>query len=196
MEIKLENMRLKKLNFTQKIKGVAMSKNGIEFYYNVIDNPDELIEKINQYTWTKPENVKTEDRSNSVIYLQDKELQKDIFEIINKSINSFLETYRNLYFLPELTYFTIEALKYEPGEKYVMHYDDGSKHVSNRVTSCVIYLNDNYEGGEIEFANFDIKIKPIKNSMVLFPSNYPYMHIAHQVNSGVRYAINIFLEYK
>ena len=173
-----------------------MSKNGIEFYYDVIDNPDELIEKINQYTWTKPENVKTEDRSNSVIYLQDKELQKDIFEIINKSINSFLETYRNLYFLPELTYFTIEALKYEPGEKYVMHYDDGSKHVSNRVTSCVIYLNDNYEGGEIEFANFDIKIKPIKNSMVLFPSNYPYMHIAHQVNSGVRYAINIFLEYK
>ena len=80
-------MRLKKLNFTQKIKEVAMSKNGIEFYYNVINNPDELIEKINQYTWTKPENVKTEDRSNSVIYLQDKELQKDIEWIGNRFDN-------------------------------------------------------------------------------------------------------------
>jgi predicted 2-oxoglutarate/Fe(II)-dependent dioxygenase YbiX len=77
-----------------------------------------------------------------------------------------------------------------------MHYDDGSKHVSNIVTSCVIYLNDDYEGGEIEFCNFDIKVKPVKNSMVLFPSNYPYMHTAHQVHSGTRYAINIFLEYK
>jgi Rps23 Pro-64 3,4-dihydroxylase Tpa1-like proline 4-hydroxylase len=173
-----------------------MPKNGIEFYYDVIDNSDELIQKINQYTWTKPENVKIEDRSNSVIYFQDRELQKEIFEIIDKALDSSLGEYRDLYFLPELTYLTIEALKYEPGEKYVMHYDDGSKHVSHRVTSCVIYLNDDYEGGEIEFSNFDIKVKPVKNSMVLFPSNYPYMHIAHQVNSGTRYAINIFLEYK
>jgi Rps23 Pro-64 3,4-dihydroxylase Tpa1-like proline 4-hydroxylase len=173
-----------------------MPKNGIEFYYDVIDNSDELIQKINQYTWTKPENVKIEDRSNSVIYFQDRELQKEIFKIIDKALDSSLGEYRDLYFLPELTYLTIEALKYEPGEKYVMHYDDGSKHVSHRVTSCVIYLNDDYEGGEIEFSNFDIKVKPVKNSMVLFPSNYPYMHIAHQVNSGIRYAINIFLEYK
>ena len=173
-----------------------MNKNGIEFYYNVLNNSDLLIKEINKYEWTKPLNVKTEDRSNSVIYFQDKELQKEIFKIIDETLHRSLSAYRDLYFLPEITYLTIEALKYEPGEKYVMHYDDGSKHVSNRVTSCVIYLNDDYEGGEIEFCNFDIKVKPVKNSMVLFPSNYPYMHTAHQVHSGTRYAINIFLEYK
>jgi len=173
-----------------------MSKNGIEFYYDVLENPEMLIERINKYEWSKPANVKVEDRSNSVIYFNDKDKYEEIFNIVKNGIDKFLGQYRSMYYLPELTYFAIEALKYEPNQKYVMHYDDGSKHVSNRVTSCIIYLNDSYEGGEIEFFNFGIKEKPIRNSMVLFPSNYPYAHVAHKVISGTRYAINLFMEYK
>lgn len=173
-----------------------MSKNGIEFYYDVIDNPENLIDEINKYNWAKPGNVSFDDRSNSVIYFNDKDKHKVIFDIVDNGLQKFLNSYTNQYYLPKLTYGTIEALKYEPDQKYVMHYDNGSKHVSNRVTSCVIYLNDDYEGGEIEFVNFGIKTKPVKNSMVLFPSNYPYAHIAHRVLSGTRYAINLFMEYK
>jgi len=173
-----------------------MNKNGIEFYHNVFNDPDLLINEINKYKWTKPLNVNKDDRSNSVIYFLDREKYANVFSMIDQALNKFLNTYTNLYFLPDLTYSSIEALKYQPDEKYVMHYDDGSKSVCNRVTNCVMYLNDNYEGGEIEFVNFGIKEKPIKNSMVLFPSNYPYMHTAHKVLSGTRYAINLFLEYK
>jgi hypothetical protein len=89
-----------------------MNKNGIEFYYNVLNNSDLLIKEINKYEWTKPLNVKTEDRSNSVIYFQDKELQKEIFKIIDETLHRSLSAYRDLYFLPELKYLTIESLKY------------------------------------------------------------------------------------
>jgi predicted 2-oxoglutarate/Fe(II)-dependent dioxygenase YbiX len=52
-----------------------------------------------------------------------------------------------------------------------------------------VYLNDDYEGGEVEFVNFGIKIKPQPGMLLLFPSTYPYAHIAHPVTSGVKYAI-------
>ena len=171
-----------------------MSNNGIEFYNNIFDNPDLIIDEINKYTWGNPGNVKKENRSNSVIYFKDK--NEKIFNLINESISKYVKEYQNKYFLPELTYFIIEALRYKENEHYVKHYDNGSKHVAQRNTSCVIYLNDDYVGGEIEFVNFNIKVKPVKNSMVLFPSNYPYLHTAHKVTSGTKYAINLFMEYK
>jgi Rps23 Pro-64 3,4-dihydroxylase Tpa1-like proline 4-hydroxylase len=178
------------------IKEFKMNNSGIEFYYNVFENPELLIETFNKFKWTRPENVSHDDRSNSVIYLTDKKLYSEIFDMVEKSVKPNVINYCNKYHIPELEFNIIEALKYEPDEKYVTHYDNGSKHVASRITSCVIYLNDNYDGGEIEFNNFDIKVKPQKNSMVLFPSNYPYAHTAHIVKSGTRYAINFFMEYK
>jgi hypothetical protein len=41
----------------------------------------------------------------------------------------------------------------------------------------------------LEFNNFDLTIKLEKNSIVLFPSNFPYSHIAHPVKSGVKYSL-------
>lgn len=173
-----------------------MQNSGVEFYYDVFENPQDVIELINNYPWVRPENVDPKDRSNSVIYFSDKNLYSKLFDLVENSVRKNIDDYCDKYHIPSLTYNSIEALKYEPNEKYTTHYDNGAKHVANRITSCVIYLNDNYDGGEIEFNNFGIKVKPIQNSMVLFPSNYPYAHTAHEVFSGTRYAINFFMEYK
>lgn len=78
-----------------------------------------------------------------------------------------------------------QALKYRPGELYKAHYDGGTE--SGRAISAVIYLNDDYEGGEIEFPNFKVKLKPEKGMLILFPSNFAYRHIAHPVISGTKY---------
>ena len=59
----------------------------------------------------------------------------------------------------------------------------------HRQMSMVAYLNDEYEGGELEFINFDLKIKPQKGSVILFPSAFPYAHIAHPVDIGTKYAM-------
>jgi hypothetical protein len=78
-------------------------------------------------------------------------------------------------------------LKYSPGEEYKAHYDGGTD--IGRAISAICYLNDDYEGGEIEFTNFKVKIKPPAGSLILFPSNYAYTHVAHPIESGVKYAI-------
>jgi hypothetical protein len=58
--------------------------------------------------------------------------------------------------------------------------------------SMVFYLNDNYEGGEIEFPNQNIKIKPKSGSLIIFPSYKPYMHDPKPVIKGNKYMIPLF----
>jgi predicted 2-oxoglutarate/Fe(II)-dependent dioxygenase YbiX len=78
-------------------------------------------------------------------------------------------------------------LKYSFGQEYKAHYDGDT--ATGRSLSAIVYLNSNYEGGEVEFTNFGVKIKPQPGMLLLFPSNYAYTHIAHPVTSGTKYAI-------
>ena len=78
-------------------------------------------------------------------------------------------------------------LKYSGGQHYKAH-SDGTT-ATGRAISAIVYLNDDYEGGEVEFTNFGIKIKPEPGMLLLFPSTYPYTHIAHPVTSGTKYAL-------
>jgi len=79
------------------------------------------------------------------------------------------------------------VLKYQTGQEYKMHADAGGG--NNRVLSLVWYVNDDYVGGELEFPYFNYKLKPPANSMIFFPSNYIYAHIAHPVQENTKYAV-------
>jgi hypothetical protein len=79
------------------------------------------------------------------------------------------------------------VLRYRGGQEYHAHYDGGTD--IGRSISAICYLNNDYIGGEIEFVNFGVKIKPEPGMLVLFPSNYAYRHIAHPVTDGTKYAI-------
>lgn len=83
------------------------------------------------------------------------------------------------------------VLKYKSGTEYGAHYDGSTS--THRCVSAIVYLNDEYTGGEVEFTNFNIKIKPKPGSLLLFPSNYAYTHIAHPVQTGTKYAVVTWL---
>lgn len=56
--------------------------------------------------------------------------------------------------------------------------------------ATVIYLNDNYEGGEIFFPNQNFVYKPKLGDAVIFPcGGSEYMHGVNEVVSGDRYTI-------
>jgi predicted 2-oxoglutarate/Fe(II)-dependent dioxygenase YbiX len=79
------------------------------------------------------------------------------------------------------------CLKYSGGEHYKAHYDGGTG--VGRSISALVYLNSDYDGGELEFVHFKIKIKPQPGMLILFPSNYAYLHVAHPVTKGTKYAL-------
>lgn len=51
----------------------------------------------------------------------------------------------------------------------------------------IIYLNDDYEGGEIRFPGYDITIKPPAGTFIFFPSSTYYIHEVLPITNGVRY---------
>lgn len=89
--------------------------------------------------------------------------------------------------IPELFHEDYQLLRYRAGQEYKAHADGGTD--IGRAISAVLYLNNDYEGGEIEFPNFGVKIKPEPGMLILFPSTYPYAHIAHPVTDGTKYAM-------
>jgi hypothetical protein len=79
---------------------------------------------------------------------------------------------------------TIKA--WNEGQSMGPHFDgqDGNKDLA---FSLVAYVNDDYEGGEISFPNHNITIKPKAGSLIMFPSQEPYIHEVKPIISGTRY---------
>jgi hypothetical protein len=65
---------------------------------------------------------------------------------------------------------------------------DWSGHISN-----LLYLNDDYDGGELYFPEHDFKIKPEAGMLVSFPGNWYNRH-GIMPASDFRYAINVFVK--
>ena len=62
-----------------------------------------------------------------------------------------------------------------PGYNYIVDY------------GSIIYLNDEYEGGEIFFPKYNIHIQPKPGTLVFFPSTNMYAHGVTEITDGIRY---------
>jgi hypothetical protein len=90
-----------------------------------------------------------------------------------------------------------QLLRYKPGGFYAFHSDaydyfaeeGGWRKAADRDISLLLYLNDEYTGGELEFNRFSYILRPHAGMLVWFPSDFRYMHMARLVTSGRRYTI-------
>ena len=84
-------------------------------------------------------------------------------------------------------------VRYEIGEFFTMHRDDHP--LTQRTISTVLYLNDNYEGGEIAFPRLDnLVYKPKAGDIAIFPSNYIYEHSSEPMISGDKYSVVVMMD--
>lgn len=113
-----------------------------------------------------------------------KDIHNQMYFLLLASTIPYTERYEMNEYLYHEPY---QALKYRDGEEYKAHYDGGTQ--SGRCISALVYLNDDYEGGHLEFPNFKIKLKPQKGMLILFPSNFAYKHVAHPVTQGTKYSL-------
>lgn len=81
-----------------------------------------------------------------------------------------------------------EILRYQESQKLTWHSDDGEAHPC--LISFVYYINDDYQGGEIEFKEKlgGIPYKPEANSLIIFPSSSDYIHRVLPITKGTKYA--------
>lgn len=74
--------------------------------------------------------------------------------------------------------------KYFTGKMMGPHVDGHDGAPNNPVMSAVIYINDDYDGGTIDFPNQGVCIKPEAGSVVMFPSTQPFVHSPNEILSG------------
>jgi predicted 2-oxoglutarate/Fe(II)-dependent dioxygenase YbiX len=86
--------------------------------------------------------------------------------------------------------------EYLPGSEMSAHSDvysyvtDDSKPVRPYLTA-ILYLNDDYVGGEIAFPNDSLSIKPKSGSVVIFKSDT--LHEVKPILSGNRYMTQTYI---
>jgi len=80
-----------------------------------------------------------------------------------------------------------ELLSYEETQKLTWHSDNGDPHPC--LVSLVYYLNDDYEGGEVEFKDhIGTPFKPSAGDLLIFPSSVEYVHRVLPITGGRKYA--------
>lgn len=60
---------------------------------------------------------------------------------------------------------------------------------------CLLYINDDYEGGELNFRDHTIKLKPKARQLVTFPGGINNVHEVTVVKGATRHTIGAFWDY-
>jgi hypothetical protein len=193
----------------------------VYYYTNVIADPKKLVEAIendNKDPWGEwmacsgQEYVYGTDKSISQSDPTD-EKNTYIYSTLQKAFDDVARDYaasQGITDEPKL--FPMYPIKkYMAGTYMGAHFDQQEGDERLKV-SFVMYLNDDYEGGEISFTiaspggvlqnaspdpdfekaskdSYTFAVKPKAGSIIVFPPSPPYHHTAHLVKSGFKYMV-------
>lgn len=117
----------------------------------------------------------------------------DYFRLITDSVSGVIATTMGV----KLSTVVPSIVRWRTGDEQLPHADkqelDGrpNPYPENDIASLV-YINDDYEGGEIYFPNQNLQFKPKARSLVFFPGDIHYLHGVTRVVSGTRYTMPNF----
>jgi Rps23 Pro-64 3,4-dihydroxylase Tpa1-like proline 4-hydroxylase len=130
---------------------------------------------------------KPEDISNSdLFYKEQHEISSELFGALDKALNHYFTLYPYAQKNIKAREKTMHLLKYKESGFLPAHSDHG---ISSRVLSALLYLNDDYEGGNIRFPHAGLDLKPEAGTILFFPSNFVYVHEVDAVTKGTRYSL-------
>jgi hypothetical protein len=98
-----------------------------------------------------------------------------------------LDQYMGAYYAKIEKFENPQLLRYGKEQKFHDHIDDHP--FFTRRISLTYYLNDDYEGGDVEFKRHGLRFKANKNDLLIFPSNFIYNHEVHTVTDKLRYVV-------
>ena len=84
--------------------------------------------------------------------------------------------------------------KYDVGDSFDTHIDVSDYASARRWLAFLVYLNDNFTGGETEFVDGKM-IHPKIGSVLVFPSLWTFPHAGLPVKSGTKYILTTYFHY-
>ena len=77
-------------------------------------------------------------------------------------------------------------------DRYDTHVDVASPEAASRYLALLFYLNDDYTGGQTEFAEGST-IQPKRGTVLVFPPYWMYPHAGLRVLTGTKYIMSTYL---
>lgn len=200
---------------------------GIHIYRGAFKNPENFIERVLKtsgweewYIFGKKLNLvgprttwssfpDEQSWNHDLISKISDEYSLEVCSIFYKVTKNYIET--NNIEQPNWSYNSPSLCKYEPlvfderpKEDIIMQYHTDfelgkAEQPGDKFgITCTMYLNDDYEGGELSFKIYEdedyvqIDIKPRKGDIIVFPSGLPYYHGVKKVVNKPKYFIRSF----
>ena len=125
------------------------------------------------------------------------QLWSDVDEFIYKFSEKVLHLYFENYMLAtyEYEYCGCKMLYYPPFSYSPTHYDDelvasdGSPVGVARPITLVVFLNEDFEAGDLIFPDQNVAIKPKQGAIAVFPASYMYPHTTTPTCGRARYVL-------
>jgi hypothetical protein len=118
----------------------------------------------------------------------------DLHEEIYQKLKYCIDDYAKYWGINVVYYEAFNFVKYEgEGTHFNIHADHGPAY--NCTVSAVIYINDDYVGGDLKFPRLDnLVYKPRVGDIAVFPSNYIYEHASLPMESGTKYCVVVMTD--
>jgi hypothetical protein len=124
---------------------------------------------------------------------------KDVDDALRASLQQGVESYcevnESLTSVNRLICTGLRLRRYDLGEFFDWHIDTFDGSVASRILACIWYLNDLDAGGETEFLYQEMKVKPKKGKLLLFPTSFEYVHRSNIVTHAAKYIVVGFIEH-
>lgn len=112
---------------------------------------------------------------------------KESYEVLNNLTKRVQNIIKNKSFTTS-GFATIH--KFEIGDTIPKHIDYGD-YYDNMIYGGVVYLNNNFSGGELYYFDHDVTIKPTPLSAVFHLADTP--HTVKPITKGIRYSLPFFI---
>ena len=134
----------------------------------------------------KQENLGLRDEHNAELI--------DLHEEIYQKLKFCVDDYAKYWGINVIYYEAFNFVKYEgEGKHFNIHADHGPAY--NCTVSAVIYINEDYKGGEIKFPRLDGYVHTPKiGDIILCPSNYIYEHASLPMKLGTKYCVVVMTD--
>jgi hypothetical protein len=158
---------------------------------NIKDTKDFVIPE-NEPKWYKYYQLFHNELTRNLKVYINKLNDNQIFQNINQNTNNIFKHFENSKLSHSI--FMIQRYKMNEG-RYVYHHDFSIdyKNKKNRVLTYLWYLNDVKEGGETDFPDLSLQIKPEAGTLLLFPATWDFPHCGKMPISSNKYIVTGWL---
>jgi len=169
---------------------IGGSTNNIQYIENVLPEKDhkalidyiKIAESWEEQPW-KAITVQAQNLPEEIL-----EILTRVFEIVHKKSVDLYDVAINPFAKPAL-----HIVKFVKGF-YLQPHVDTLSYEGNHIAS-VYYINDDYAGGEINFPDHKLEIKPKANSLIIFPGNESYLHEVREILDNNRYSSAMWFQF-